>query len=50
MNCYLEGIEKVVRLRYTFASNNVFVTDNKRIGVYVMLNSREVNGLKEFLE
>ena len=37
--------EKAARLGYSLISNHAFVDGNKRIGMYIMLNFLEVNGI-----
>lgn len=37
--------EKAAKLAYSLISNHAFVDGNKRIGVYVMLNFLEINGI-----
>lgn len=37
--------EKAARLGYSLISNHAFVDGNKRIGMYIMLTSLEVNGI-----
>lgn len=44
--CYPTIEEKSARLMYSLTNNHAFVDGNKRIGVFVMLITLEVNGIK----